>query len=139
MKYFVESAKNDLITLRIPGTNYRNTFKFSGVAAPGPGAKVFGAIHVLARKTESISDGGNYVEPLFDRPRRMQGLVLARNSQKNQLVVQVGYEVTVQLPADQNVSEFPVGSRVGWDNADWPIFEAETPESAGGNAGVAQW
>ncbi len=139
MKFFVESSHNDLITLRIPGTNYRNTFKFAGAGGLAPGVKVFGAIHVPARKAEAISDGGNYVEPLFGRPQRMQGLVLTQDLQKNELVVQVGYEVTVQLPADQNVSEFPVGSRVGWDNADWPMFEAETPASAGGNAGVAQW
>ena len=32
----------------------------------------------------------------------------------------------VKLPHSQTVQEFPIGSRVGWDNADWPTLEITT-------------
>lgn len=121
MKFIVESIQDDLVTLKTPNANYCNTFKFVG-ELPQVGTRVVGEVYANARKAESVSLGGNYVEPLFGRPRRMQGMVLEQNAQRNELRVQTGYEVTVKLPENQPATEFPVGSHVGWDNGDWPEF-----------------
>lgn len=129
MKFIVESTQDDLVTLKTPNANYCNTFKFSG-DMPQAGTRVVGEVYAIARKAEIVSLGGNYVEPLFGRPRRMQGMVLEQIVARNELRVQTGYEVTVKLPENQPVAEFPTGSHVGWDNADWPEFRAATPAPA---------
>ena len=121
-KFIVESVENGLVTLRVPGMNYRNCFQLKG-AAPAAGQHVTGTISAPAWKAESVQLGGNYVEPLFGRPRRMQGTVLAVKAATNELTVRVGYEVTVKLPAKYKAEDFPVGSRVGWDNIEIPTFE----------------
>ncbi len=74
------------------------------------------------------------LEPLFGRPRRMQGLVLQQNPAENSLLVQTAYKTTVQLPPHQQASDYPAGSRVGWDNADWPEFLAEKSASVPAHA-----
>jgi hypothetical protein len=129
MKFIVENLEPGLITLNAPGTNYRNSFKFDGLTPP-IGKKIYGTIYAQGRKIEEVSDGGNYVEPLFGRPRRMQGLVLAQDTAKNELLVQAGYEVVVKLPDTQKAADFAVGSRVGWDNGEAPVFLAEAPKTA---------
>ncbi|HTV47927.1 MAG TPA: hypothetical protein VMG59_05740 [Phycisphaerae bacterium] len=129
MKFIVEEVKPGFITLNAPGTNYRNTFKWAGTQMPEVGKKIFGTIYAVARKIEEVSDGGNYVEPLFGLPRRMQGLVLSQDTLKNELLVLVGYQVRVTVPATQNAGDFAVGSRVGWDNAEQPSFMAEASDA----------
>lgn len=125
MKFIVERIENDLVTLKTPNANYRNTFKCSSAADLIVGKRVAGSVHAPARKIEAVSQGGNYVEPLFGRPRRMQGLVLRQNAMDNSLIVRTAYETTVRLPPQQQASDYPMGSRVGWDNADWPEFTVE--------------
>jgi hypothetical protein len=132
-KFIVDEVSNGMVTLRVPGTNYRNTFLLQNADAKlALEQRVRGTIHAPAWKADHVDLGGNYVEPLFGRPRRMQGTILAVNAATNELTVQVGYEVTVKLPEKYTASSFPVGQRVGWDNIEIPTFElAATP------AGVA--
>ncbi len=132
MKFIVENLENDLLTLKTPNANYRNTFKCHNPSSLVVGKRIIGEVHAVARKIEAVSQGGNYVEPLFGRPRRMQGLVLRRNTADNSLCVQTGYEVTVQLPPEQKAEDYPVGSRVGWDNADWTEFVLKNPTLVAG-------
>ena len=135
MKFIVENVDTDGVTLRAPPGNYRNRFQFDSPTPPALGSNVFGTIHAVARKMEAVSQGGNYVEPLFGRPRRMQGLVLAQRDEHNELVVRVGYDVTVRLPPGQKASDFAVGSRVGWDNAAAPRFVWDGPSDPSAASG----
>jgi len=125
-KFIVEALENNLVTLKVPGTNYQNSFVVSG-ALDGlkVGSRVRGRIVAPAWKVDRVELGGNYVELLFGRPRRMQGTILSVDEAANCLTVQVGYEATVQLPAGSKASEFQVGERVGWDNIEIPAFEPE--------------
>ncbi|HUO06740.1 MAG TPA: hypothetical protein VM008_00260 [Phycisphaerae bacterium] len=124
-KFIVESLADNVITLRVPPTNYRNAF----VLKPGssisvvPGERIRGTIHAPAWKVDRVDLGGNYVEPLYGRPRRMQGTILSVNPATNELTVQVGYEVTVKLPEKYKAADFQPGQRVGWDNIEIPAFE----------------
>lgn len=125
-KFVVEAVENNLVTLAVPGLNYRNSFQIAGdSAALKPGTRVRGTIHAPAWKVDSVELGGNYVEPLYGRPRRMQGTILAVNAATNELTVQVGYEATVKLPEKYKASDYQVGERVGWDNIDIPRFELQ--------------
>jgi hypothetical protein len=132
-KFIVESFENSIVTLRVPGSNYRNSFVFNGdPALLTPGTRVRGTIHAPAWKVDRVELGGNYVEPLYGRPRRMQGTILSVNTARNELTVQVGYEATVKLPAGDKADTFKPGERVGWDNIEIPTFalEAAVPAPA---------
>ena len=100
-KFIVDKVENGQVTLCVPGMNYANTFALPGAvpAALVAGASVRGTIHATAWKVDRVETGGNYVEPLAGRPRRMQGAVVAVNPAANELTVQVGYEAVVKLPA----------------------------------------
>lgn len=134
MKFIIHDLTADQVTVLVPGSNYRSTFKCAGAAALQVGQRIAGVVHAPARKAEVVSDGGNYVEPLFGRPRRMQGRVVEQYPKTNELLVQVGYPVRVKLPHEQTVVDFPVGSRVGWDNADWPLLEIQAKAVTAGSS-----
>jgi hypothetical protein len=134
-KFIVDQIANGHITLRVPGFNYAHTFAFPGNPPPAlaPGARVQGTIHAPAWKLDRVELGGNYVEPLAGRPRRMQGTILSVNPAANELTVQVGYQATVKLPPKYQASNYKVGERVGWDNIEIPTFQldpAAAPVSA---------
>ena len=133
-KFIVESVANGIITLRVPGSNYRNSFAVHGDAAGlAEGARVRGTIHAPAWKVDRVELGGNYVEPLYGRPRRMQGTILSVNAAANELTVQVGYEATVKLPAGGagvRADAFKPGERIGWDNIEIPTFELQGAAAA---------
>jgi hypothetical protein len=131
-KFIVDSVADGTVTLRVPGMNYRNTFLVKGASAEGltVGHRVNGTIHAPAWKADHVDLGGNYVEPLYGRPRRMQGTILSVNAATNELTVQVGYKVTVKLPEKYKAADFAVGTRVGWDNIDIPEFEVVSVPTA---------
>lgn len=122
-KFIVESVQDGTVTLKTPNNNYRNSFKLPNGLSLAAGQRVTGEIHAPAWKVDRVDFGGNYVEPLLGRPRRMQGTILAVNTATNELTVQTGYEVTVKLPAQYQAANFAVGTRVGWDNIDVPEFK----------------
>ena len=124
-KFIVEAIQDNLVTLAAPPTNYRNAFvlKSENAAPLAVGERIRGTIHAPAWKVDRVDLGGNYVEPRYGRPRRMQGTILSVNAAANELTVQVGYEVTVKLPEKYKAADFLPGQRVGWDNIEIPIFE----------------
>ena len=126
-KFVVESVAGGMVTLRVPSMNYRNSFVVKGGtgAELKAGERVSGRIVAPAWKLDRVEMGGNYVEPLVGKPRRMQGMVLAVDAARNELVVQVGYEVTVKLPEKYKAGDYTVGERVGWDNVEVPVLEVE--------------
>lgn len=125
-KFIVESVAEGTVTLRVPNANYRNTFKLAGNITLSPGQRVSGTIHAQAWKAEAVALGGNYVEPLLGRPRRMQGTVLAVNEAANELTLHVGYDVVVKLPERYKAGNYAIGSRVGFDNLEIPTFTPAT-------------
>ncbi len=131
-KFVVESVEDQIVTLAVPGSNYRSSFQIvGGSVSLVVGARVRGTIHAPAWKVDRVELGGNYVEPLYGRPRRMQGTILAVNAAVNELTVQVGYEATVKLPEKYKAADYKIGDRIGWDNIEIPTFELQpTPVPA---------
>jgi hypothetical protein len=129
-KFIVESLNEGMITVRVPGMNYQNTFQLQPTPSPlSVGDRIRATIHAPAWKVDRVDMGGNYVEPLYGRPRRMQGVILSVNAAANELTVQVAYEVTVKLPAKYNAADYQIGQRVGWDNIEIPLLEVESVAS----------
>lgn len=121
-KFIVDAVQDNIVTLAVAGANYRNSFQLAGDTKLQVGQTVRGTIHAPAWKIDRVELGGNYVEPLYGRPRRMQGTISAVDAAGNELTVQVGYEVTVKLPDRYRAADYAVGTRVGWDNLEIPRF-----------------
>jgi hypothetical protein len=133
-KFVVESVNEGMITVRVPGMNYQNSFQLKNGISVSAGDRIRATIHAPAWKVDRVDMGGNYVEPLYGRPRRMQGTILSVNAATNELTVQVAYEVTVKLPAKYKAADYLVGQRVGWDNIEIPVLEVQSvagPVAAG--------
>lgn len=127
-KFIVEAIEDGVVTLKTPNNNYRNSFKLADGVTLTHGQRVTGTIHAPAWKVDHVELGGNYVEPLFGRPRRMQGTILSIHTDTNELTVLTAYEVTVKLPSLYQVANYAAGTRIAWDNIDVPVFElAEKP------------
>jgi len=133
-KFIVDKVENGLVTLKVPGLNYANSFAINAQTAAAlagkAGGRVRGSIHAPAWKVDRVELGGNYVEPLYGRPRRMQGTILSTDAGSNTLTVQVGYEATVKLGEKYKAGDFQVGERVGWDNIEIPTFELDAVPAA---------
>src|SRR2546423_9034816 len=53
-------------------------------------------IKVAARKVWTVPSGGNFIEPIFGPPRKVQGRI--RYLDEDQMVVQAGKAIVVSLP-----------------------------------------
>ncbi len=64
------------ITLALPGSDYRIDLQLDGRLEADLGDKVTGTIHARAQRVDRVTGGGRYVEPVFGRPRRVQGVIV---------------------------------------------------------------
>ncbi len=115
--------------LSVPGSNYRLYLRPESGAENAIAAKlgrsVAAVVRVQARRVDVVGTGGRYIEPLFGRPRRVQGTVLEIDAAANALVINAGGAiavdgapmpiiVTVTAPG-QRAEAFGVGSLVSMD------------------------
>ena len=123
-----------MIRFSVPGTDYRIE------AAPGPGVpataaagqRLDGALHATARKVWAVPAGGRFVEPVFGRPRRIQGLVLGHDEAAGRIHVDAGgLKVVAELGhAGQEPADFPVQSLVTFSVDDRTVFHAAPRRTA---------
>lgn len=115
--------------LSVPGSNYRLYLRPEAGAETSLAAKVgrpvAAVVRVEARRVDTVGTGGRYIEPLYGRPRRVQGTVLAIDPARNALVLNAGGAIAVDgLPMPiiatltapgQRAESFGVGSLVSMD------------------------
>jgi hypothetical protein len=92
-KVFV--VRDGAVVFKPKGTNYELQLegKFEG-ALDSPIELI---IRATARKIWTVPSGGNFIEPIFGRPRIVQGRV--KFIDQNMLVVQAGANFIIELPA----------------------------------------
>ena len=80
------------------------------------GKRLVGIISSEARWIDETKTGGRFVEPVYGRPRRIQGSIIAVNPKNNTIVVNAGMPIYV-TPIDprQKASDFTVGQFIGFD------------------------
>jgi hypothetical protein len=122
-------AKPAFLTFATPGTSYALHLQFPGTALATLEARLatvskrlIGTIHAQAKRIDVVQTGGQYVEPVMGRPRRVQGTVIAIKG--NEVVVDAGMPIHC-TPTDprQNASQFQVGQFVSFDVMDGARFE----------------
>ena len=64
-------------------------------------------INMSARKLWTVPSGGNFIEPIFGPPRKIQGRI--RYLDDDRMVVQAGTPIVVALPADPSAYDLVRG------------------------------
>lgn len=77
-----------------------------------PGKRILGSIRVEARRIDVCGTGGSFVEPVYGRPRRIQGTIIEIDSSNNCVIVDAGMPIVAKLDNLQRTSEFNLGDHV---------------------------
>ncbi|MFG0274322.1 MAG: hypothetical protein ACF8QF_04620 [Phycisphaerales bacterium] len=111
----VHATGDDFVVLRIPGSDYRIRLVVEQALTTPVGEKVEGRIRVQARRMDTISAGGRYVEPVEGRPRRVQGRIIAVEEKDRSVVVSAGVPIACRLHDLQEPGDFQVDQMVTMD------------------------
>ncbi|MHB1157081.1 MAG: hypothetical protein ACYC26_09590 [Phycisphaerales bacterium] len=117
------SRDADHLEMSIPATNYRLRFAVTSPIRGEIGKRVPGIIRCDVWKVDVVSVGGDYIEPVIGKPRRVQGHVIGHTAEG--IIVRVcGTPFLGILPAGYKLkpADLPPGSRVGMDIAGEPVF-----------------
>jgi hypothetical protein len=105
------------ITFGVPNTNYELHLVPQGTIKAQVGKRLIGTIRAQARRIDVVQTGGQYVEPVYGRPRRVQGTVIAIKD--GALVVDAGVPIhCAPTDARQKAEQFSVGQFVSFDVMD---------------------
>lgn len=127
------ATKPGYIVVSIPGTSYQVHLRPQGEITTQVGKRIAGEIRCQCRRCDRVDSGGRYLEPVFGRPRRVQGTVIATNASANTLTVDAGgaaipgvawgLPIVVQLTDARNrAADFPVGAMVTFEVLDGATF-----------------
>jgi hypothetical protein len=117
----LQAATPSGIVLALPGTDYQLHLAVDRPLAPGftpgPNSLVTGVIRAKARRVDVVTTGGRYIEPVYGRPRRVQGSVMAADPADNTLAVHCapGCVMVCTLMAGQKAGNFAPGTLVSFD------------------------
>ncbi|HYE61058.1 MAG TPA: hypothetical protein VD997_03600 [Phycisphaerales bacterium] len=102
------------IVFGVPNTSYQlHLVPTSPISTP-VGKRLVGTIRVQARRIDVVGTGGQFVEPVFGRPRRVQGTVV--RVEGGAVVVDAGVPIhAVPTDSRQRAEQFEVGQMVSFD------------------------
>ncbi len=103
------------LVLAVPGSDYRLHLVPVGTIDAQVDERVSGIIRAKARRVDVISAGGRFIEPVFGRPRRVQGRIIDGDPKANTITVLAAVPVTVSLMPQQHTGQFAPGQMVSFD------------------------
>jgi hypothetical protein len=115
-----DSAPAHLV-FAIPNTSYEIGLVPQGPVAAEPGKRIVGTIRARSRRIDVVETGGRYIEPVFGKPRRIQGTVVGESGGALVVNATVPFLITCGDPR-QKPADFAVGDLVALDLPDWPTF-----------------
>ena len=119
----LESIHPGHIVVSFPNTSYQMHLATGLPVRAEIGKRILGAIRVDARRVDLVDTGGKYVEPVYGRPRRVQGRVLATNDSSRLLLVDAGMPIHLHLlDTRQRPGDFAPGDLVSCDVRDGATF-----------------
>jgi hypothetical protein len=123
-RLYFQSRKDDKVVVQIPGSNYQLHLKATGSVEPTPQGRVRGVIRCSVWKVDFVSDGGAFIEPVYGRPRRVQGHVIGALETGNSIIVDVQNQpIVADLPERWQASQIAAGTKVGLDVYEGATFE----------------
>lgn len=115
------------IVLSVPETDYRVHLNVYQPLSTAIGKRITGTIRAHSRRLDVVRTGGKYIEPVFGRPRRVQGVILAVNPAENTVTVDASLPMVLRLESGQKADALHVGDFVSGDVLDGASF---TPASS---------
>lgn len=112
---YAGEAGDGMIVLAPPGTDYQHHLRVDEPIKTPVGKTITGHILARARRVDVVEAGGRFVEPVYGRPRRVQGRVLAVDTTANTVVVLCSCPFVCELTADQKARDFEPGQIVSFD------------------------
>ena len=111
------------VRLSFPNTRYQISLLPEGDITADPGDRIIGTIHAQATRLDRLNAGGRFLDPVFGRPRRVQGRVVAVNGETNEVIVNAGVPVHLH-PTDkrQKATDFHEGDFVTCGVLDGAVF-----------------
>jgi len=117
------ATKPAFIKVNFPNTSYETHFIPAGPITAEPGKRILGKIHAKARRIDTVQTGGRYVEPVYGRPRRVQGSVIGVDSASNSVIVDATIPIHLSpTDARQKAADFQPGQFVSCDVLDGATF-----------------
>ncbi len=114
------------IVLGLPETDYRMKLVLEIALPVGVGHKITGTIHATARRVDVIPAGGRYVEPVFGRPRRVQGRIVGGHGPSRTIYVKAGPTLICTLSDErQSPEQFSIGQLVSFDVEAGAVFKPQ--------------
>ena len=117
--------KDGFIVLGVHGTDYRVQLVVSAPIQKAVGDHVSGTIHATAKRVDAIPTGGRFIDPVYGRPRRLQGRVFSLDPVKNVISIYAGLPFHCTMMAEQKTSQFELGQMVAFDIERGARFELE--------------
>jgi len=115
--------KDGAVVLATPDTDYRLQLVLQGALTAQIGEKVQGSVHAQARRIDRIKSGGAYVEPVYGRPRRVQGRIIAVDPAHDAVTVLAGAgPIVAKCNGIQKASMFQLDELVSFDVAPGATF-----------------
>ena len=116
--------RDGMVVLGLPGTDYRLHLALEIGLPADVGDMVTGTIHATARRVDVISGGGRYLEPVFGRPRRVQGRIVGGHVPSRALYVNAAAPIICTLSdARQQAGDFSIGQLVSFDVEPGAVFK----------------
>lgn len=105
------------IVLTVPGTNYKIDLVLEGDLPEDVELNdwITGTVRAEAQRVDLMKAGGRFIEPVFGRPRRVQGRILGGDVEQNIIVIDCGVKLHAKLMPLQNASDFMTEQLVGFD------------------------
>lgn len=122
----VESAPGGAtqLVISIPNSSYQIALIAAREVRAEVGKRIVGRVTLSARRIDVVDTGGKFVEPVFGRPRRVQGRVIGVDETRNTLVIDAGLAIHCRLTdTRQDPRDFAAGALVSFDALDGAEFE----------------
>ncbi|WP_432799011.1 hypothetical protein [Poriferisphaera sp. WC338] len=120
----LKKQNGEMIVLKVPHTDYELHLVATGDVKPDAQNTIDGVIRAEALRVDVIEAGGRYIEPVYGRPRRVQGNIIGGDVDKNEIIVNAGgASVTAKLMDLQKAGDFMIGQNVSFDVKAGATFE----------------
>lgn len=117
-------SRAQCIKFVVPNTSYELHLVPTTPVSVEAGKRIIGIIRAQARRVDIVQTGGRYVEPVFGRPRRVQGTIVKIG--ESAIVVDAGVPIHCSLKDDRQMpDQFEIGQLVSFDVLDGATFSPE--------------
>ena len=108
----VKSIGNDHMVLAFAETNYEMHLAPTQPVDTPIGKRIRGVIRVQAKRIDICHTGGRYVEPVYGRPRRIQGQIIATDLPASTVTVAAPMPIVCKTDGRQRAGDFQIGDFV---------------------------